>query len=525
MIARTQALALSLGVALAAGGDLSRADCPSTPDVGTFAAAGWGLDSGNTRFQPQAAINRANVGALRLAWAFALDGGMSPHSWPVVSADTLFIGTPAGTLFALARDSGCIRWQRTVDGAIRTGIVAGQAAGQAALFFGTADGIAYALDAASGATRWQVDVKDHPQAVLTGTPLFHGGTLYVPVSSFELALAMNPFYGCCTFRGSVVALNAEDGSFKWRTQTIPDEPRVSGRHFIFVEEWGPSGAPVWSAPALDAETGLLYVGTGENYTSPASLTSDAILAMRPADGTLVWSEQFTANDAFNMACTISLEHPNCPDEKGPDYDFGAPPMLTHTPAGEPLLLAGQKSGGVYAMRPATGERVWAQQLGRGGYLGGVHWGMAAHESLGLAYVPISDVPAGPPMGDVPQPGLHALDIATGAVRWSTPNPNRCDGRTGCRQGQSAAIIATEELVFAGALDGHLGAYDAATGALLWSFDTWRSFDSVNGASAIGGAIDVHGPLVVDDTLYIQSGYGSFGQRGGNALLAFRPMKE
>ena len=521
---RTDAAVLALAAALAISGAPAQADCAGRPAV-SVAAAGWGIDLGNTRFQPQTSINRANVGALELAWAFALDGGMAPHSWPAVSADTLFIGTPAGTLFALARDSGCVRWRTSVQGSIRTGVVQGQVAGTAALFFGTDAGVTHAVDAASGTALWQMDVKDHPQTMLTGTPLFHAGKLYVPVSSFELALAMNPFYGCCTFRGSVVALDANDGSLLWRTHTIPDEPRVSGRHYLFVEEWGPSGAPVWSAPALDVETGNLYVGTGENYTAPASLTSDAILALRQADGAMAWSEQFTANDAFNMACTISLEHPNCPDEQGPDYDFGAPPMLTRTHAGEPLLLAGQKSGGVYAMRPATGERVWAQHLGRGGYLGGVHWGMAAHERLGLAYVPISDVPAGPALGDVPQPGLHALDIETGAVRWSTPNPNRCEGRAACRRGLSAAIVATEELVFAGALDGHLGAYDAATGALLWSFDTWREFESVNGMAATGGAIDVHGPMVMDDALYIQSGYGTFGQRGGNALLAFRVVGE
>ena len=515
------ACALALCIALGLGAEPLRAECASRPDVRAFAAKAWGLDHRNSRFQPRAAIHRGNVAALELEWAFALDGGMSPHSWPVVSGDTLFIGTPAGTLNALARESGCVRWRTSVGASIRTGIVAGQVAGEAALFFGTVDGIAHAVSAASGAALWQVDVKDHPHAVLTGTPLFHAGRLYVPVSSFELGLAMNPFYGCCTFRGSIVALDAEDGSVAWRTHTIPDAPRVSGRHFIFVEEWGPSGAPVWSAPALDVETGLLYVGTGENYTSPPSLTSDAILALRAADGALAWSEQFTQGDAFNMACTLSLEHPNCPDEQGPDYDFGAPPVLARTPAGEPLLLAGQKSGGVYAMRPATGERVWARQLGRGGYLGGVHWGMAAHEGLGLVYVPISDVPAGPAQGEAPQPGLHALAIGTGAVRWSTPNPDRCEGRGNCRQGLSAAVVATAELVFAGGLDGHLGAYDAATGALLWSFDTWREFDSVNGAPAVGGAIDVHGPLVVDDTLYVQSGYGSFGQRGGNALLAFR----
>ena len=494
--------------------------CDAVPGIERFARSGWGFTDSNLRFQAETGINRTNVETLELAWAFALDGDMSPHSYPVVTEDTVFIGTQAGSLFALERDSGCARWKREFRSSIRTAVIHAEVEGDDWLIFGTGDGWVIAADAITGEELWSTEVRDHPHGIVTGTPLYHAGRVYAPVSSYELAVAMDPMYECCTFRGSLVALDATDGGLLWRTRTIAEEPAVTGRHYLVIKEWGPSGVPIWSAPAIDPATGLLYVGTGENYTAPATLTSDAIMALRSEDGEMVWTEQFTANDTFNMACLIP-DHPSCPEEVGPDYDFGAPPILARTQAGGKILLAGQKSGGVYAMKPDSGERMWARQLGRGGYLGGVHWGMAVNEDLGFLFVPVSDREVGPAAGDTPMPGLHALDIETGAVHWSAVNPDRCRGRKGCDSGISAAIVATADLVFAGSLDGVVSAYDAGTGEVAWSYDTWKKFDGVNGELAGGGSIDVHGPMVAGDMLLIQSGYGQHGQAGGNALLAFR----
>ncbi|MCY3822119.1 MAG: PQQ-binding-like beta-propeller repeat protein [Gammaproteobacteria bacterium] len=510
----------TLGLLVTLMTSAAAAECDSTPGVDRFARSGWGFGERNLRFQPDTDIDRSNVQKLELAWAFALDGGMSPHSYPLVTEDTVFIGTPAGTLFALERDSGCVRWKRKFRNAIRTAVIHAEIGGEERLVFGTGDGWVITADAITGEQLWETEVRDHPHGIVTGTPLYHEGRVYAPVSSYELAVAMDAMYECCTFRGSLVALDAADGTVRWRTHTIAEAPEVTGRHYVVVKEWGPSGTPIWSAPTIDAATGLLYVGTGENYTAPATATSDAIMALRSEDGEIAWTEQFTANDTFNMACLIP-DHPSCPEEVGPDYDFGAPPVLARTPDGEQILLAGQKSGGVYAMKPYSGERLWTLQLGRGGYLGGVHWGMAVNELLGLLYVPISDRPLGPAASDESLPGLHALELQTGAVRWSAINPDRCRGRQGCDPGISAAIVATPDLVFAGSLDGLVSAYDARTGEIAWSYDTWRKFDGVNGETAGGGSIDVHGPMVAGDMLLIQSGYGQHGQAGGNALLAFR----
>ena len=496
------------------------ADCDPEPGLGRFAGQGWGLDLENRRYQPASHIDRSNVSALALAWVFALDGGKRPHSYPAVSEDTLFIGSQGGNLYALDLESGCERWVHRVGKGVRTAVIHGRMEnGEARLFFGTRDGRVHSVDARTGMPFWSRRIADHTFAISTGTPSFHRGRLFVPVSSIEVAMAANPLYGCCTFRGSVLALGAADGMRLWRARSIDAEPSITGRRALFIEEWGPSGAPIWSAPTYDAMTNLLFVGTGQNYSGPATETSDAIIAFDAETGERRWVRQFTHDDVFNMSCSIHPNHPNC-SQNGPDFDFGAPPLIAELADGRRVLLAGQKSGGVFAMDPHTGDLLWETKIGRGGYLGGVHWGLAVNEGLGLLYVPISDDNGGSVSGESAA-GLHALDLATGALRWRYSSVDTCEGKARCWAGFSAAILATEALVFAGALDGMLRAFDAETGEVLWSFQTWRDYQSVNGGKARGGAIDVHGPMLFEDLLLIQSGYATFSQAGGNSLLAFR----
>jgi len=326
-----------------------------------------------------------------------------------------------------------------------------------------------------------------------------------------------------------VALDASTGAERWRTHSIEEPLQQTGRRWLFIETWGPAGAPVWSAPTIDVARNQLLFGSGENYSAPSSGGSDAITALDLDTGKRRWRQQYTSNDNFNMACISSKDHPNCPKENGPDLDFGAPPLLAHMPHADgeqpqDIVLAGQKSGDVHAIDPATGVRLWTRKLGRGGYLGGVHWGMAANEELQLLFAPISDIQRAPPGSDrEPAPGLSAIDIATGTIRWQMASIANCDDRKPCLNGYSAAPAANAELVFIGGLDGWLHVIAADTGEELWQFDTWRDFAAVNQPAdqpATGGTIDVHGPLLSGEQMFIQSGYGSFGQKGGNALLAF-----
>jgi polyvinyl alcohol dehydrogenase (cytochrome) len=509
------------------GSALAAAQCPQQASLQGMSSSGWGIDPHNRRFQADATITAANVADLELAWAFGLDESTSPHSYPLVTEDTVFIGSESGRLYALDRDTGCTRWVFESDGNIRTAIVHGtltlDGEERTLLFFGTFGARAYAVDASSGALVWEKLMDGHRFSTLTGTPVFHDGRLYVPVSAYEVIAAVAPMYGCCSFRGSVAALDAATGEEIWRRYTIEEEAAVTDTRWLFIEKKGPSGAPVWQAPVVDARRGLLYFATGENYSDPPTDTSDAVFAVALSDGSVRWHHQFTEGDAWNAACGAGWLDGNCPEADGPDYDFGAPPILARTPYGRELLYAGQKSSMVYAMEPGTGELVWQQRVGRGGKLGGIHWGMAVNEKLGLLYVPVSDRGgAGPHEGDnATARGLHALSLQDGSVRWSVPEPGNCEGREGCFPGISAAILATDDLVIGGGLDGGLSAYAADSGERLWYYDTWKAYEAVNGLETEGGPLDVHGPLIVGDMLFITSGYQSFGQKGGNAFLAFR----
>ncbi|HEY6599296.1 MAG TPA: PQQ-binding-like beta-propeller repeat protein, partial [Pseudomonadales bacterium] len=363
-------------------------------------------------------------------------------------------------------------------------------------------------------------VDDQPIPMYSGTPVIHNGVVYAPLSSLEIGLTIIPIYGCCTTSGGMAAFDLQTGKKLWFRPTIEEPAKQTGRHWLFVEEYGPSGAPVWGAPMLDPHRGIVYFGTGQNYSRPATATSDAIVALKTETGEKVWVHQFTEGDAYNVACDLPFVQPNCPEPMGPDLDFGAPPLLVRTADGHELLIAGQKSADIYAMNPDTGETVWHNDLGRGGALGGIHWGLAANAELGLVFVPVSDIEAHSPKGVEPALGLYALDAATGAIKWQHARVSRCEERA-CFGGLSAAITATPDLVFAGSLDGYLEAYDATTGEVVWSDDSWKPYTTVNGIEAKGGAYDAHGPMIAGDQVIVSSGYDNYGQRAGNVLLVYQ----
>jgi len=505
--------------------------CTEEVDASRFYSDSWGIDIQNSRFQTaeNTSVNAGNVARLELAWVFGLDEGSAPHSYPMVTNNTVFIGAGSSNLYALDRNTGCTRWRFEADGDIRTAIEHGEITvdgkERAALFFGTFKASAYAIDAVTGQEIWRRTMDPHLFSMLTGSLVFDAGVLYVPVSAYEVIAAVAPIYDCCDFRGSVVALNASTGEEIWRRYTIEEEAEVTSTNWLIFNQKGPSGAPVWQSPTIDRKRNRLYFATGENYSDPATDTSDSVFSVDMKDGRVDWHNQFTEGDAWNAACDAGMLDGNCPNANGPDLDFGAPPILTVTKSGKDILLAGQKSSVVHAMDPDNGEILWQQRVGRGGKLGGIHWGMAVNQELGLLYVPVSDRNTGPPHDHEPYPGLHAINIEDGSPVWSVAEAANCDNKEGCFAGVSAAIIVTRDLLIAAGLDGNLHGFNAETGETLWNFDSWRSFEAVNGIETSGGAVDVHGPMLAGDMLFITSGYESFGQQGGNAFLAFRLKPE
>lgn len=485
---------------------------------------GWGHD--NSRFTPGAIAGLAasEVPHLRLAWAFAFPGAIRARSQPAIAYGAVYVGSQDGTVYALSLQSGCIRWRYHAAAEVRTGIVLATPEDHVAgprLYFSDIIGHVYSLDALTGRLIWQVKVTRHPDATLTGTPTLHDGTLYVPVSSLEeVTAAAKPHQACCTFRGSVAALDAGSGALRWRTYMIERKPKPVGVNSVGAPIMAPSGAPVWNSPTVDARRGLLYVATGDNYTGPADRASDAVVAMRLDDGKIVWRRQMFKNDAWNAAC-MGKPGPNCPAVNGPDADFGASAILAALPGGREVLLAGGKSGVVAGLDPSRGTVLWRRRLGRGGVQGGVEFGMAA--AAGRVFVPIDDMKDGHDgrkYSEPPHPGLYAVDAATGRLLWSDPAPNTCGARPFCDPGIAAAVTAIPGVVFAGHLDGELNAYDAHTGRVLWQFDALRRFRTVSGAMAQGGSFDGPGPVVRAGYLVVDSGYGLYFHMPGNVLLAF-----
>ena len=482
---------------------------------------GWGGGVGNTRHRAgESILTKSNVGQLELKWAFAYPDATRARSQPVVTEEVTFIGSQEGTIFALDNTNGCPWWTFSADAEVRGAIFVDtddQGAPET-LLFGDFGGSAYAISAQTGELIWKREVHEHPQATITGSVIAHEDTLLVPVSSLEVLLAARVGYPCCSFRGAVVALSISSGEELWRTYTT-DEPRPTILSTAGTQQFGPSGAPIWSSPTVDADRNLVYVGTGENYSSPANGYSDAVLAMDMANGEIVWAAQLTKDDAWNGACSRGT--PNCPEEDGPDYDIGAAPILTRDGNGREIILVGQKSGMVYALDPAKGgELIWEQRAGSGGTMGGIHYGMSTNgEKL---FVGVSDLPTNNPYNvGAAHPGVHALDVSTGEILWRNDLPNNCEeGPFLCWPGISAAVSSTSDLVFAGGLDGILRALDTDNGDILWETNTRQSFGLHNGIEAKGGSIESDGPVIVNGQVFITSGYEKWAESPGNVLLVY-----
>jgi polyvinyl alcohol dehydrogenase (cytochrome) len=393
------------------------------------------------------------------------------------------------------------------------------------VYFGDLLGRVYALDAQTGKQLWTRRMDDHPNATITATPALHNGALYVSISSLEVTAAADPNYPCCSFRGAVAALDAATGKQRWKTYTIPKAPVEHSKTRLGTPVLGPSGAPVWNSPAIDAARGRLYVGSGENYSSPADGNSNAIFALDLKTGKRLWRTQTLANDAWNVACMMK-DNPNCPTENGPDLDYAASPVLIETAPGKSIVVAAQKTGMSYGMDPMTGKILWSQRVGRGGTQGGTHFGMAAEGSR--VYVPVNDMEDTRDGRRYPGPtqaGIHAVDAATGKILWRNVTPNVCDRlgpgmREYCDPRISSVVTAIPGVVLAGHLDGMFRAYDGATGKVIWQADTTAKVKTINGQEAHGGGMSGPGAAVKDGYLVLNSGYGLYFHMPGNLLLVY-----
>ncbi|WP_439399154.1 PQQ-binding-like beta-propeller repeat protein [Bradyrhizobium sp. PMVTL-01] len=490
---------------------------------------GWGVDLNNSRFQPadMAGLTAEQVPNLRLKWAYAFPGASVSFAPPTIMGGVLFIGGTDRKVHALDAKSGCTLWTFATDGAVRAAISFGQLPGsdQFVVFFGDLRANAYAVNALTGALVWKTKVEEHAAARITGAPTLHSGVLYVPVSSLEEAAGSQPGYECCTFRGSVVALQAATGKLVWQAYTIPEVPHPTSRNARGTQLFGPSGAAIWSAPTIDPERNAVYVATSNSYSNPPAATADAILALELGTGKLLWKRQATPKDAYVVAC-YGVDKTNCPDDHGPDHDFGQSPILATLRDGRRVLAIAQKSGVVHALDPDDGGKIlWQTRIGKGGALGGSEWGSAADgERIYVANSDVRFTRDGTRQLDPTQGGgLFGLDLASGKIEMEVP-PVPCGDRRQCSPALSAAVSLIPGVVFSGSVSGFLRAY-ATDGKLLWEFDTAQDFKAVNGVPAHGGAIDGPGPVIAGGMLYTNAGYGQWSGVAGNVLLAFEAGTE
>lgn len=488
--------------------------CPSNlpmKDPSTAAKwSGWGADTSNTRYQPseEAGLTKADVSKLKLKWAFGFPLGISAFGTPAVASGRVFIGTDVGWVYSLDAKTGCVYWGYetgvTVRPAISIGPVTGQGNARFAIYFGDAKANAYALDAQTGRLLWKRKVEEFFLARITAAPKLYDGRLYVPVSSSEEWQSGNPDYECCTSRGSVVALDANTGEQVWKTYMM-DDPKPTQKNTNGVQLYAPAGGSVWNSPTIDPVRKAVYFGTGDTQTEPAQPLGDAIVAVDMATGKVLWSYQAQPNDAFMGGCFGANKSKACPTVMGPDADIGNSPILRTLPDGRRVLIAGTKDGDVFALDPDNrGNLRWRIEANTSGGRGGIVWGGAAdYENVYYGFG---------------SGGMAALKMATGQQVWFQPiNP------PGGRGGHNAVATLIPGVVFVGGANGTLNALSTTDGAILWQFDTAKDFDTVNKvAGANGGAISSVGPVIVDGMLYIGSGYGVGGGDFGNVLLAFGP---
>ncbi|MGD2132099.1 MAG: PQQ-binding-like beta-propeller repeat protein [Maricaulaceae bacterium] len=503
-------------------------DLSAPASVSTF---GVNLENHRHISAEDAGLSTDDLAGLELEWAIGIPNNPAMRSQPVVVGDTLFLmGADARQVFAFNIDgTPCVQWSYEYPLALRTSLTYGEVDGRNVLVFGDGSAQVHMLDAATGEQLWVSSVRLHDYSITTGTPVLHDGVVYTPVSMFEIAVGAQPEHECCKSHGAVTALDAATGEVIWTAHTM-EEATPQGENDNGVMMYGPSGAPIWSTPAIDVERGLLYVGTGESTSAPDSGTTDSIMAFDLETGENAWTFQATAQDIYLMGCRAGAGG-NCPPEYSVnrDVDFGASVIIAQRSDGSDVLLAGQKSGTVWALDPDNdGEVVWRRDFGTGGPLGGIHWGIAYDGTR--VFAPINS--AGRRQdGEPDYRGIHAVNVDTGEVEWSYTVTPTCDDERrervpSCQRSysMSGAPMVIDGAVAQGATDGMFRVFNTETGEMLFEYDTARPFETVNGVEGHGGGIDNASIIAANGRVFVSSGYSFFGEPAGNVLLSFRPAE-
>jgi polyvinyl alcohol dehydrogenase (cytochrome) len=509
--------------AAAVGGPILCSEPPGPVALGSAQWNGWGRGVENTRYQPEPAIRATDVSRLALKWAFGYPGANTVSGQPTIVDGRVF-AAGAGAVYALDARTGCTYWRFDTDGHAFSAIAIAEFGAPrliakpkkakrgtvnahlevlkapSAALFGDDKGAVFALDAERGTLLWKTQLESEPGARILGAPAVYQNRLYVAVGSSESGALRDAASACCTFRGSIAALDIASGRVVWKTYLVNDEPKqiagaTGGRQF------GPAGIAVEGAPTLDTARGLVYAATGDSFNPALQPLADAVVALDLLDGKVRWSKQLAAPAS----------------EGGGPSDFLASPILRTLTSGRQVLLAGQRSGLVYSLDPErSGEILWQLKGPENKAAGGIESGMAVDHRSVYAAISGRGVDAANPTGS-----LISIDIKTGTKRWQTAAPPvACSwsGASACSHGEAQAVTVIPGAAFSGSLDGHLRAYSTIDGKIVWDYDTAKEFATVNRVKAGGGSLDQGGATIVNGVVYVNSG----SERGspGNVLLAF-----
>lgn len=447
-------------------------------------------------------ISSMNVNSLHPKWVFTTEGDVS--ATPTVADDAIYFPDWAGNLYAVNRRNGQLIWSHKIadydhfPGAFARvspavhgdDLIIGDIESASAVHNGAN---IMSIDRRTGTLRWITQVDLHPAAIITGSPVFLGDVVYVGVSSSEETLAKDPAYPCCSFRGSMVALNVATGEILWQTYVVPNN---------LSRPDGYSGAAIWQPPAIDERRGSLYVGTGNNYEVPQDVKNclanssadaqsgcfarddyfDTALALELTTGRVKWARRVQGPDVWTVACLSNPNPVSCPEPDSPDYDLsGSGPNLF-----ENMVGFGQKSGIYWMLNPDDGSVRWSSMVGPGATLGGIEWGSATDGKRIYAAVANGNHKPYPLIDGTSTTGgaWSALDAATGKILWQRADPTQAI--------DTGAVSVSGDVVFAASYSGNMHALNANTGEILFTFMS-------------GGSV-IDGPSIVDDTVYWGSGY-------------------
>ncbi|MGH9737861.1 MAG: PQQ-binding-like beta-propeller repeat protein [Candidatus Acidiferrales bacterium] len=500
--------------------------CSSNPPMGSLAASpawnGWGNDLNNSRFQPapEARLTAEQLPQLKLKWAFGIPYGGETSGQPSVVDGRVFFGEDTGFAYSVSAATGCVYWSFHADAQIRTAALIAQIRHSGrmvdAVFYGDKRANVYALDARTGKLIWKRNLSPRLLSHITAAPVFYEGRLYVGLAGSEELVSSDPHYPCCTYRGSLWALDANTGKVIWRTYTIPEAPHPTKKNSIGTQLWAPAGASIWDAVTIDRKLRAIYVGIGNAFSEPAAKLSDSVAAFDMKTGKLLWHYQGEHNDASPGGCFASGPRgAECPKVEGPDWDYGDSPILRVLSSGKRVLVDANKGGYVVGLDPDDGGKLlWKADLSAGRPAGPMQvqilWGGAADNENVYFSLQAGDV--------------AAVRLSDGKIVWRAPikaSDEHLAARGRPRTGLEAAVTVIPGVVFAGGWDGVLHALSTADGHELWQYDTAHRYSTINGVDAHGGSLGAPGAVVAGGMLFVGSGYvGTGNGMPGNVILSF-----